>query len=236
MHPAAAPGRATTAIVRDGARLAVVSHERDILDDRALRHRIGSAALLAIDNERLAAELRAHLADLRASQRRIVLAADRTRQGIERDLHDGAQQRLLAVLYEIGLAGAGHDGLLDDARRALAELRDLAHGIFPAVLGDAGLEAALQTLADEADLVLRIGPMPGRRLPPETERTAYLVVAETAGPAALTVRARVRGDTLLLDVDGSPAPPSEYLADRLGAVRGRLTYEAGHLHAEIPCG
>jgi signal transduction histidine kinase len=251
VHPRAEPGRALTSIVRDGAPLAVVSHERDILDDHTLRQRVGSAALLAIDNERLAAELLAHLEDLRASQRRIVAAADHARRRIERDLHDGAQQRLLAVLYELRLArseptrhdhdAAALDALIDTAQQSLAELRDLAHGIFPAILEEAGLEAALWTLADQATTMVQIGTMPDRRLPAATEQVAYLVVTETVaatrpGAGGLSIDASLRGDTLVLDLDGPQAPPSQYLLDRIGACDGSLTHQARALHVEVPCG
>jgi signal transduction histidine kinase len=248
--PSTQPDRALTSIVRDGARLAVVSHERDLLDDRALRRRIGSAALLAIDNERLGAELLAHLEDLRASQRRIVATADRARRAIERDLHDGAQQRLLAVLYELRMARAAPacgaadpaalDTLLGTVQRCLAELRELAHGIFPAVLEESGLEAALWTLADGTAATVRMDVAIGRRLPPAVEQTAYLVVSETvaatAPAAALTIRARVCDDRLAVDVDGPQAAPSRYLLDRVGAADGTVTHRPGALHTELPCG
>jgi signal transduction histidine kinase len=251
VHPDAYPGRALTSIVRDGDPLAVVSHEREILDDRALRQRVGSAALLAIDNERLDAELLAHLEDLRASQRRIVAAADRARRRIERDLHDGAQQRLLAVLYELRLAqsdptrhddqAATLDALIDTAQQSLAELRDLAHGIFPAILEESGLEAALWTLADQATPMVRIATMPDRRPPADTEQAAYLVVTDTllaTRPEAggLTINASLRGDALVLHLNGVQAPPSQYLLDRIGACDGVVTHQAEALHVEIPCG
>jgi len=249
VQPRAGPGRALTSIVRDGAPLAVVSHERDLIDDRTLRQQIGSAALLAIDNERLSAELLAHLEDLRASQRRIITAADSARRSIERDLHDGAQQRLLAVLYELRLArsspsvhdeqAAALDGLIVAAQRSLADLRELAHGIFPAILEESGLEAALWTLADQAPTVIQIGAMPDRRLPAAAEQAAYLVVTETLAtnrPAGLTVQASTLGDTLVLQLDGTPGAPTQYLLDRIGAADGTLIYQNGTLHAEIPCG
>ena len=249
VQPHAGQGRALTSIVRDGAPLAVVSHERDLIDDRTLRQQIGSAALLAIDNERLSAELLAHLEDLRASQRRIITAADSARRSIERDLHDGAQQRLLAVLYELRLArsdasvhgeqAAALDGLIDAAQRSLVDLRELAHGIFPTILEESGLEAALWTLADQATIVIQIGAMPDRRLPAATEQAAYLVVTETLAtnrPAGLTVRASTLGDTLVLELDGTSGAPTQYLLDRIGAADGTLIYKNGTLHAEIPCG
>jgi signal transduction histidine kinase len=251
VHPRTEPGRASTSVERLGAQLAVVSHERDTLDDRAVRQRVGSAALLAIDNERLGAELLAHLADLRASQRRIVAAADEARRRIERDLHDGAQQRLLAAFYELRLARsdpartddevAALDALIDAAQRSLAELRDLAHGIFPAILDEAGLEAALWSLADQSTTAVQIGALPDRRLPAATEQTAYLAVTETlamvpADAGALTVAATLQADTLILRLDGPQTAPSQYLHDRVGAVEGTVSYVSGTLQVELPCG
>lgn len=249
VQPRAGPGRAVTSIVRDGAPLAVVSYERDLIDDRALRHQIGAAALLAIDNERLSAELLAHLEDLRASQKRIIMAADAARRSIERDLHDGPQQRLLAVLYELRLArsdpflsserAAALDGLINAAQRSLVDLRELAHGIFPAILEESGLEAALWTLADQATTVIQIGAMPDRRLPAAAEQAAYLVVTETLAmnrPAGLTIQAGTLGDRLVLQLDGTQGAPTQYLLDRIGAADGTLIYKNGTLHAEIPCG
>jgi signal transduction histidine kinase len=249
VHPRAEPGRALTSIVRDGVPLAIVAHERDVIDDRTLRLKIGSAALLAIDNERLSAELLAHLEDLRASQRRIITAADTARRSIERDLHDGAQQRLLVVLYELRLAradpavhgeeAAALDRLIGAAQQSLVDLRELAHGIFPTILEESGLEAALWTLADQASTVIQIDAMPDRRLPAAIEQAAYLVVTETlatAPSAGLTVHASAPGDVLVLQLDGPQAAPTQYLLDRIGAADGTLTYHDGTLHAEVPCG
>lgn len=191
----------------------------------------------------------AHLEDLRASQRRIITAADTARRSIERDLHDGAQQRLLVVLYELRLAradpavhgeeAAALDRLIGAAQQSLVDLRELAHGIFPTILEESGLEAALWTLADQASTVIQIDAMPDRRLPAAIEQAAYLVVTETlatAPSAGLTVHASAPGDVLVLQLDGPQAAPTQYLLDRIGAADGTLTYHDGTLHAEIPCG
>jgi signal transduction histidine kinase len=150
-EPAAGPGRAITALVRDGRRIAVVSHTAALPD---LEHELGAAVRLALENERLQAEALAQLDQLRASRVRIVETGDNERRRLERNLHDGAQQRLLALSYDLRLARAqaqaGDDpqtgSLLtqatNQAQAALGELRELAHGIYPAILTEAGLAAA----------------------------------------------------------------------------------------------
>ena len=182
-------GRATTPIVRNGEPVALVIHDGTLAEAGTFEREIGAAARLAVDNERLRAEALSQLVDLRASRARIVEAGDSARQRIERDLHDGAQQRLLAVSYELRLARADAEAAGDEplaallaagvaeVQSALADLRDLAHGIYPVVLAEAGLGPALWTLADTAPLPVTVGDVPGERLPPPVERAAYAVVA-----------------------------------------------------------
>lgn len=144
-------------IQRGGLTIAAVNHDPALTGTSELADQIGAAARLAIDNERLRAEVLAQLERVRASRGRIVAAGDAARRRLERDLHDRAQQRLLAARYELRLARAstGDDTqraaeierAIAEAKAALAELRDLAHGIFPAVLDDAGLGPALWALS-----------------------------------------------------------------------------------------
>lgn len=239
--PESAPGQATTAIHRGGEPVAVVRH------DPELAVQIGSAARLAIDNERLRAEALAQLEEVRASRNRIVATADAERRRLERDLHDGAQQRLLAVSYELRLARAEADAELarvldraaDEVRAALAELRDLAHGIFPAVLDEAGLGPALWTLADTATGPVELDGVPADRLPPDVERAAYLVVAgtvEKGSEVGLRVSFARQPGRLVVEVSGAADDQYLHLADRIGALGGRLVTQAECLRAEIPCG
>jgi signal transduction histidine kinase len=253
-EPVALPGRALTALVRDGRRIAVVSHPATLPD---LEREIGAAVRLALENERLQAEVLAQLDDLRASRVRIVETGDTERRRLERDLHDGAQQRLLALSYDIRLAraqaqtdGDSQTGSLlteatDHAQAALGELRELAHGIYPAILAEAGLAAALVTLADAAPLPVEIcDPMEGR-CPAAVETAAYLLVAEALQDAACrsashTTVSTVRdGGWLVVTVqdDGTDRTSAMVqLADRVGALDGRLTVEPTRLQAELPCG
>ncbi|SNT63934.1 Histidine kinase [Asanoa hainanensis] len=243
--PPPAPGRGTTTIRRGGLPVAVVRHDPALTGSPELTAQIGSAARLAIDNERLRAWTLAHLEQVRASRTRIVVAADTARRRLERDLHDGAQQRLLAVSYELRLARAQADGSLtatldqaaDAVRATIAELRELAHGIFPAILDEGGLEPALRTLADTAAAPITVAGVPAERLPGDVERAAYLVVAAAADHGAeLRVTLRRRAGWLAVDVVGAADDPYLHLADRVGALGGTLTCAAGRLHAELPCG
>src|SRR5436190_443353 len=146
-------GKIATPIDHEGRRIAAIVHDADLADESDLVQAVGAAAALTLENERLDAELRAKVAEVRASRARIVQAADEQRRRIERNLHDGAQQRLMALGIDLRLvrdrierdsqeAVELVDASLQELREATAELRELARGIHPAVLTDRGLEAA----------------------------------------------------------------------------------------------
>jgi signal transduction histidine kinase len=233
--------------------VALVVHDRALSGARDLEREIGAAARLAVDNERLRAELLAQLEDLRASRSRIVETADSARRRLERDLHDGAQQRLLAISYELRLARAaaaadGNDELgavlaasSEEAQRILEELRDVAHGIYPAILTEAGLGPALLTLADTAPLPVEIEAVPDERFAEAVERSVYVVVsgaveaAARAGVDHAAVTVERDGDALVVGVSQADTAPSAHLADRVGALGGHVSVEGGMLRAEIPC-
>ena len=258
--PAPAPtpgnGRAVTPITRGGRTLAVVSHDAALLDGRELEHEIGSAARLAIDNERLQTEVLAQLDDLRSSRARIVEAGDAERRRLERNLHDGAQQRLIAVSYDLRMARAaaeteGDHELGSLASRAtnkvdgaLTELRELAEGIYPAILTEAGLATAVATLADGAPLPVELGELTRDRYPAAVERTAYYTLEEAIHDAAArgasfaTAAASRAGDRLVVTVDDDGADRNTQLvdvADRVGALGGTMDLAAKRLRAELPC-
>jgi len=252
-EPQPGRGQAVTSLRRRGEPLAVLVHDRAVDGGRPLQQEIGPAARLAIDNERLRAALLAQLEGLRASRARIVDTGDQARRRLERDLHDGAQQRLLAVTYELRLAraeaAANGDGALadelaaavGDAQAALAELRELAHGISPTILDEAGLGPALWTLTDNARIPVALGDVPQERLPDGVERAAYIVVTEAVqaatrdGRAELLVEIHRAAGSLLVTVAGVPEGPYDHVADRVGALGGRLIIERDQLRAEIPC-
>jgi signal transduction histidine kinase len=250
------PGRAVTPIVRGETPIAVLVHDERLLDQFGLVEEVLTAARLAVENEQLQAEVRARLEELRASRARIVEAGDAERRHLERDLHDGAQQSLLALSYDLRVvrAAAQADGdpevatLLasasDEAHGALDQLRELAHGIYPAILTEAGLHAALTTLADTAPLAIELGHLPQERYGAPVETAAYLTVAEAVEGAAergatfvgITVN-RDSGRLVVTVHDDGAKRSAElvHLADRIGALGGTLDAGPGTLRAEIPC-
>jgi len=248
--------RERTTLVRDGRSVAVLAHAPGVLRDEQLVDEVTATARLALENERLEAEARAQLEELRASRSRIVEAGDAERKRLERDLHDGAQQRLVGLSLSLRLLRSrlprdGDDataGALDKAdeelRRAIAELRELAHGIFPAVLADEGLAAAVEALAEEGRVPIRIRGFPDDRYPFAVETAAYAVVTEAARTAerGVTVRGEQVDRRLVLEVDGDGDDLDTVgLADRIGALDGRLAVQrdaAGRvtIRAELPCG
>jgi signal transduction histidine kinase len=245
-RPVAAGRRTATPLVRAGRTVAVLLHETDAVHRDELERELGSAARLALENERLRAEVLSRLNDLRASRARIVQTADADRRRLERDLHDGAQQQLLALSYDLRRAlSAADDELalilhagIDEVQAALEELRELAHGIHPAILTEAGLAVALRTLADTAPVPLDVVGCTDERFPAVTEATAYAVaveVLEGAGERGIAVRAARQGDTLVVDAEGASVAPTIHLADRVGALGGTVAATPLGLQAEIPC-
>jgi signal transduction histidine kinase len=262
-----ADGLAHTPITREGRTIALLLHRPGLLDDPAVVEEAAAATRLALDNERFHAEVLARIEDLRASRTRIVAAGEAERRRLERDLHDGAQQRLLGLSLALGFTRAqvkeGADStiltLIDDAeerlRGAIDELREVAHGIYPAVLSSDGLGAAVEAIRERASIPISVTSLPDDRLPGSVESAAYLLIAEVTGPIAVhagairaAVHAKVVGDSLVITVstDGARRADSELdgrfidLEDRIGALGGRLRVEydePGRLTvgAEIPC-
>jgi signal transduction histidine kinase len=255
--PASRDGRVVTPIVRDGQPVALVAHDPALLDGPALEKELGSAARLAVENERLQAEVHAQLEDLRTSRARIVDRGDAERRRLERNLHDGAQQRLLALSYDLRLAHAGVEAAdadpeltallisaVDAAQIALGELRELANGIYPAILAEAGLAAALATLADEAPLPVELGKVTEERYAAPVETAAYLTVVESVADAvkraatyvSVSVRPEQGSLIVTLSDDGSDRSSAlVHLTDRIGALGGSVDVGPKELQAEIRC-
>ena len=245
---AATNDRTVTRVERDGELLAVLIDDPAAVDeDPGLAEAVGSVARLALENERLAAQVRAQLDEVRASRQRIVDAADAERRRVERDLHDGAQQRLVALAMRLDLArqttGAS-SALLDAAtaelRAAVTEVRDLAHGLHPPILTEAGLGPAIEALAERSAIPVTVNA-PSRRYPPAVEAAAYFVVNEAitnatkyARASGVVVRIDDEAGRLAISVsdDGhggaDPAGGSGLrgLMDRVAALDGRLSVES----------
>jgi signal transduction histidine kinase len=261
------PGRGLTEIDHEGRRVGALLHGAMLAETPDLVFEATAAAALAMENARLEVELRAKLEALRASRARIVEAGDAERRRLGRDLHDGAQQRLVALMIELQLARerfesdpAGAKELIDsafaNAQAAVGELRDLASGIHPAVLGQRGLEAALESLGSRAPIPVEIESDLDGRLPSTVETAAYFVVAEAltnvakyaqATYASVTVR-RADGRAVI-DIrddgvggaDATAGSGLRGLQDRVGALDGTLEVRsppgAGTLvTARIPLG
>jgi signal transduction histidine kinase len=256
--------RATSVLRRDGEPLAALSYDASLREDPKLIEAVATAARLSLENARLQADLRAQLLEVRASRARIVAADDAARRRFERDLHDGAQHRLVSLLLNMQLARRGCDvggagPLLDEVERELGEtlheLRALAAGLLPPALAEYGLEAAVGELAGRLPLRVDVAELPSARLPEPVEVAAYFLVAEAltnaakhAGASVATVRVRAGGGRVRVEVgDDGVGGASEDggsglrgLADRLAALDGRLTVSSPlgggtRVLAEVPC-
>jgi len=262
------PGRAVSVLERGNEPIAALVHDAYLEQEPELVQAVGAAAGLALENERLHAQLRAQLEEVRASRARIVEAGDAERRRLERDLHDGAQQRLVTMALPLSMARARLEQAPDPALApvledlasnlslALAELRELARGIHPAILTEQGLGAALASLAERSPIPARVVTAPPGRLPANVEATAYFIVSEALANAAkhsgaglVTISAASRRGELEVSVtdDGvggaEPAGGSGLsgLEDRAAAVGGTLEVHsppgAGtKVVARLPCG
>jgi signal transduction histidine kinase len=245
-----------------GDKLAAIIHDPVLLDQPALLEAAGSAARFALENERLQAELRGQLAELRDSRARIVRAGDEERRRLERDLHDGAQQRLLGLGMALQQLAPHLDSdatpLLEETgqelQQALHELRELARGIHPAVLTEEGLPTAVRSLAARASLPVEVEGC-SERMPAPVETAAYFVVSEALtniAKYAHATKAEIRIDRhdggAHIEVHdngvGGANPHNgsglNGLADRIAALNGHLQIDspagAGTtITAEIPC-
>lgn len=218
-------------------------------DRRSELEEIGAAATLAIDNERLRAGIAANLSDLRRSRLRVVEAGDAERRRIERNLHDGMQQSLLILQYELGLAAtreadpagsAALDVLRAEAHRIVESLREIAHGVFPAALDDLGVDAALQRLADDAAFPLEVSGGADLRAPGPVERTIYLVASEavaagTDGGGVMGIELGRTPDAVVVRTVDATNRVSLSLRDRIDALGGRLATRESGVEVELPC-
>jgi signal transduction histidine kinase len=260
---AGSQARTVTVVERDGRPLAALIHDPAL--DQGLVRAAAAAAGMAIENESLHGELRAQLEEIRASRQRIVEAGDRERRRVERNLHDGAQQRLATLALSLAMlrdrdgadpaAAAALEQASAELKQAIDELRELARGIHPAILTEEGLPAAVESLADRSSLPVRVVTNFDGRLPEPVETAAYFVVSESlanvakyAGASAAQVEiSRLNGNlrVAVLDNGVGGADPSlgsglRGLEDRVSAVRGHFRVDTPpgggtRVLAEIPC-
>jgi signal transduction histidine kinase len=249
------PNEQITAIVRDGSVVALLAHRFDVLETADILDEVVRAARLGLEHERLEAQTRAQLAELAAARKRIVAAAGAERQRLERDLHDGAQQHLIAIaigarLLAADTAGLGEPSaaLVEEACQeidlAIDELRTVAHGIYPSVLADEGFAAALESLAEGSTTPITMGSLAVDPIDLPIAEAAYAVVSDVVECArgAVSVQA-IRHSGLLRLVIESPKLPGDLLvelADRVGAVDGvlrRSDARSGRMQLvmEMPC-
>jgi len=247
--PVADESRISTVVERDGQPIAALVHDAALRENVELVESVCAAAALTLENERLQAELRARLAELRASRTRLVEATEQERRRIERDLHDGAQQRLVSIAMSLGLIesklpadpGAAAP-IVREAREALglalSELRELSQGIHPSILSERGLVPALDDLCRRAPLPATLAASLDGRLPEPVEAAAYFVVSEALANAAkhshateVRVSVRVSDGALRIEIaddgiggaGGGPGTGLRGLADRVEAQGGALT-------------
>jgi signal transduction histidine kinase len=263
--PAQGSGRVTTVVEHDGARVAVLIHDASLLDEPELVAAACSAAGIAVDNERLHADLRTRLEELRRSRLRVIEAADAERRRLERNLHDGAQQGLATLAVELAML-ADHvesdpaarrmlEQAQDELAASLDELRELARGIHPAVLTDHGLAVALDVLAARAPFAVRLAVEPGDGLPQRIEVAGYYVISECLANTAKYAQAsearvavsRANDHVRIEVVDDGVGGASRDggsglrgLMDRVEALGGTLELSSPvglgtRVTAEIPC-
>jgi signal transduction histidine kinase len=250
------PDRAMTP-VKDGSRtVAALIHDRALRERQPLVDAVGAAARLALENERLQAEVRAQLEEVRASRARIVATADAERRRIERNLHDGAQQRLVTLSLELALAReqaasgdsrelqASLDEAAADVAAALAELRELGRGLHPAILTEAGLAPALEALAERAAVATHVNAHLTERPPAPVEAAAYFVAAEALANAAKHARAahvnieahNQDGRLVLLVDDDGIGGADATRCSGLAGLTDRVAALGGHLVIDSPAG
>ncbi len=247
--PEPGSGRAYTVVEREGRRVAAIIHDAALDTSRELVEAAASASLLAMDNERLRADLQARVDELRLSRLRIIEAGDSARRRIERDLHDGAQQQLVTLALDLRVLRAKLDPeakpLVDELSErlaaALGELRELARGIHPAILTERGLAPAIDVLAERASMPIECAVEIDERLAPAVEAAAYFLVAEaltnvTRYAEASSARVEVTRDgeeivVAIADdgvggVDPKAGGGLRGLQDRVAAVGGTLEIDS----------
>jgi signal transduction histidine kinase len=240
--------------IRDGDRIvAGIVHDAALCNQRELVDAVGSYALVALENRRLTARVESSLREVRKSRKRILASADRERRRLERDLHDGAQQRLVALRIQLELTEelierdpergrAKLHALGEQVGETLDEIRELAHGVYPSLLADRGLAEALRSVSQTLPTSARLKAADVGRHPAEVESAVYFCCLEAnqnaskhAGHARLIEISLSDGDALRFEVrddgDGIEGDAVEgagltNMRDRLAAVGGELDFSS----------
>jgi signal transduction histidine kinase len=266
--PAADSERAVSIVGDPAGPIAALVYDSSLVHEGQLVDTAAAAVRMALENARLQVQLRAQLEEVRQSRARLVEAADSERQRVERNLHDGAQQQLVTLLLsmqstkKVALRGSDRatadliDANIAELKRALDELRELAHGIHPTILAQAGLLPAIRSLTDRCPIPVEVnGDVGDDRLAPPLEATLYFVVAESItnavkhskGKRMCVSLSRQSGwATIEVSDDGvggadiSLGSGLRGLTDRVAAVGGRLEVKTAPgvgtvVHAEVPC-
>ena len=260
--PSAHGDEAVTVVELDGRPVGAILYDRTINPDAAPVDAAGRVVAIALDRQRLTAQLLASQEELRESRTRLVEAGDQERRRLAQDLHDRLQGRLIVLALRVGNANLGDD--LGEIRRGLddsiTELRWLVQGVMPALLMERGLTAAVEDLADRVPIrtVLDFGDLgvaTRQRLPELVEGTAYAVIAEAltnavkhSAASLIVITVGLRDEHLRVQVIddgvGGAAPAGGLglrgMTDRVHALGGRLEIESPvargtRLVAELPC-
>jgi signal transduction histidine kinase len=252
--PAAGSGRAVTPIEHHGRAVAALIHDAALSDEPELVGSVGHAASLALQNQRLEADLNVRMDELRSSRSRLVELGDAERRRLERDLHDGAQQRFVALALRLRLVrnelddetapAAQLDAAIEELAAGLKELRELARGIHPAILTDQGLDAALRGLAARMPVPVRVLELPDERLPAAVETAAYFVIAEAltnvakyAGATAASVSIALADDEAVVEVrDDGVGGADPHAGSGLRGLSERVAALDGELELDSPQG
>jgi signal transduction histidine kinase len=258
------PARGLTPIIREREPVAMLVHDPALADEPEPLSSVAIATGLVIENARLQVQLTARLEELKGSRARLVDAEQRGRQALERDLHDGAQQRLVGLSLKLGELGddvsndpdlrSRIEEAIADVAASLSELRNLAHGIYPAAVRDHGLAVAIESLATRASVPVRLS-VSDRRWPETIELTAYYIVAESLTNITKHAHASVVDVELMPDDAGLVVEVRDDgvggatthggtglrgLVDRVEAIGGRLQVDSPpsrgtRVRAELPC-
>jgi signal transduction histidine kinase len=249
----ASPGvdQQVTRVVRRGETVALIAHRPGLFDAVGASGDVERSTRLLLDNERLQAQARARQRDLIESRARVVAAADAERRQLERDLHDGAQQRLVSTALRLRLAAVRAYRAADPTAQRLSEVeaevlaaqqavRMVARGIYPRELADEGLDAALEVMSDLSPTRVSISGVPGQRFSTAVETAAYFSVAALAQRGELDVRVWAEENHLRLDVVCNvPSVDTRRIADRVGALGGSIGVQPSlngcRIQVDLPC-